>query len=416
MVEFIFINSTCRRIPSFFSDYSLKGIIFMTSLLLRLFLPRGYSFDEPKIRTRCGRLSGMVGILCNLLLFAGKLAIGTLSGSVAITADGVNNLTDASGSVVTLIGFHFAGKPADKEHPYGHARAEYLSGLMVSLLILLMGVETLKSAVDKILHPAPVAFSPALVVVLVLSVLVKLWLFCFNRKLGKAMDSAALMATATDSRNDAISTAAILLSSVVQAVSHVALDGFVGLAVALLILWSGIGVAKNTMDLLLGTGPDEALKAGLEQEIMGHEKILGYHDLLFHDYGPGRRFASIHVEMDVKEDPMVCHDIIDHIERTCLEKLGVQLSIHYDPVVVGDPVVDEMRALIADHVRQVDAAASIHDFRMVAGPAHTNLIFDVSIPYRLHGQKDSLAQSIDQLVKSRNPRYYTIITFDESNL
>ncbi len=388
----------------------------MISLLLRLFLPRGYSFDEPKIRTRCGRLSGIVGILCNFLLFAGKLAIGILSGSVAITADGVNNLTDASGSVVTLLGFHFAGKPADKEHPYGHARAEYLSGLMVSLLILLMGFETLKSTVDKILHPSPVAFSPALVVVLVLSVLVKLWLCRFNRKIGKAIDSAALMATATDSRNDAISTAAILLTSVLQAVCPVSLDGFVGLAVALLILWSGVGVAKNTMDLLLGTGPDEALKTALSQVITDHENVLGYHDLLVHDYGPGRRFASIHVEMDVREDPMVCHDIIDSIERTCLEKLGVHLSIHYDPVVVGDPVVDEMRALIADHVRQMDAHASIHDFRMVAGPTHTNLIFDVSIPFRLRDQKERLAQSIDQLVKSRNTRYYTVITFDETNL
>ncbi len=388
----------------------------MTKFLLRFFVPHIDQPGDQRVRAACGRLSGMVGIFCNLLLFAGKLVIGTLSGSVAITADAVNNLTDASGSVVTLIGFRVAGKPADEDHPYGHARAEYISGLMVALLILLMGIETLKGAVDKILHPAPVIFSPALVAVLVASVLVKLWLSRFNRKLGKTINSAALEATATDSRNDAISTAAVLFAAIVQALTQVKLDGYVGLAVALLILWSGVGVAKDTLDLLLGTGPDEALKTALAEEILSHDKVLGYHDLLVHDYGPGRRFATIHVEMDVREDPMVCHDIIDNIERACLEKLGVLLSIHYDPMVVDDPVVDQMRQLIEQCIRAIDPRLSIHDFRMVAGPTHTNLIFDVTLPFRMRDQKDSLKVAIDQAVKAQDPRYYTVITFDESNL
>lgn len=386
----------------------------MTKLLLRLFVSRFAQPSDHRTRAACGRLSGIVGIFCNLLLVAGKLTIGTLSGSVAITADAVNNLTDVSSSVVTLIGFHLAGRPADKEHPYGHARAEYLSGLMVALLILVMGIDTLKSAIGKIIHPAEVTFSPALVAVLVASVLVKLWMCLFNHKLGKTINSTALLATATDSRNDAISTTAILLAAIIQDVTHVVLDGFVGLAVALLILWSGVGVARDTLDLLLGTGPDEELRSALSAEILSHEKVLGYHDLLVHDYGPGRRFATIHVEMDVREDPMICHDIIDNIERACLEKLGVRLSIHYDPMVVGDPVVDEMRELIGQCVRAIDPGLSIHDFRMVAGPTHTNLIFDVTLPFRMRDQKDSLKVAIDQAVKAQDPRYYTVITFDEA--
>lgn len=386
----------------------------MSDRLLHHFIPRSARQDEQKTRAALGRLSGMVGIVCNLLLAAGKLILGILSGSVAISADAVNNLTDASASVVTLIGFHLAGKPADEDHPYGHARAEYISGLLISLLILVMGVETLKSAIDKILHPGTVLFSPALVIILSASIALKLWLCVFNRRLAGTLDSATLAATATDSRNDAISTAAVLFATIVQALTQIRLDGYVGLAVACLILWSGVRTAKETLDLLLGTGPDTALRDDLSKEILSHDKVLGYHDLLVHDYGPGRRFATIHVEMDVREDPMVCHDIIDNIERACQEKLGVLLSIHYDPMVVGDPVIDQMRELITQCVKEIDSGLSIHDFRMVAGPTHTNLIFDVTIPFRLREQKDSLKSTIDQAVKARDPRFYTVITFDEA--
>ncbi len=385
-------------------------------LLIRLFVPRHRETSDPNVRASCGLVSSLVGIVCNLLLAGAKFAVGMISGSIAVTADAVNNLADASGSVVTLIGFRMAGKPADKDHPYGHARAEYLSGFVVAMLILFMGFEIFKEAVGKLLSPAPVEVSVVLGSVLGLSVLAKLWLFCFNRKLSKHLDSAALRATATDCRNDAISTAAILGAALVQEFAHVQLDGFVGLGVAVLILWSGIGVARDTLSLLLGNGPDQELRSKLERELFSHEKILGCHDLLVHDYGPGRRFATVHVEMDAKEDPLMCHEIIDAIERTCRERLGVELSIHYDPIVVGDPVVDQLKALVTDCAVSIDPALSIHDFRIVPGSVYSTVLFDVALPFRMRSQKEALREALDKAVKQRNEHYCTIIEFDEIDL
>ena len=361
-------------------------------------------------RAAYGKLSGAVGIACNLLLFAGKLAVGLAAHSVSITADAVNNLSDASGAVVTLVGFRMAEKPADRDHPFGHARVEYIAGLVVSALILLVGAELAKSAVEKILHPAPVDISPVTMAVLAVSVAVKLWLSRFNRMLGRQIDSAALMATAADSRNDALSTGAVLLSALVSRHTGWRIDGYTGLAVALFILWSGIGIARDTVNPLLGQGADPALGQALAKMLTANPKVLGFHDLMVHDYGPGQRFATVHVEMDAREDPLLCHDIIDGLERSCLDELKVHLCIHYDPIVTDDPELNHMRQVVTDCLARLDPGLSVHDFRMVRGAARTNLIFDLVVPDSVH--LDDVQQAVDQAVSRESDKYATVITFD----
>ena len=301
----------------------------MTQFLLRLFVKNADQVSDPKVRAAVGTLSGIVGILCNFFLFLGKVIIGTLSGSVSITADAMNNLSDAASSIVTLVGFKLAEQPADAEHPYGHARFEYLSGLVVSAMIVIIGFELAKTSVEKILSPVPVAFSAPLATVLVLSIAVKLWLCLFNRSLGKKINSTTLFATSEDSRNDIVTTAAVLLAAVIEAVSGASIDGFVGLAVSLFILYSGAKLAKETISPLLGEAASPELQSRIVDYISAQPKVLGYHDLMVHDYGPGQRFATIHVEMDSKEDPMRCHELIDDMERECLKSHNIHLVIHY---------------------------------------------------------------------------------------
>lgn len=386
----------------------------MTRLLLQLFVRNAYQTDDPKVRSAYGTLSGIVGILCNLLLFTGKLVVGTLSGSVSITADAVNNLSDASSSLVTLVGFRIAEKPADEGHPYGHARVEYISGLAVAAFILIIGVELVKSSVEKILHPAPVEFSPVVAAVLLMSILVKLWLALFNRTLGRRIGSATLQAAAADSRNDVISTGAVLLAAAVETWTSWTIDGYVGLLVALFIIWSGVGIARDTIDPLLGKPTDPALRQLIAREIFQSDKVLGFHDLMVHDYGPGQRFATVHVEMDMREDPMTCHDIIDDIERNCWERHRIHLCIHYDPIVTDDAELNHMRKLVQQRIQALDPRLSIHDFRMVRGTSHTNLIFDMIIPYEMESRKAELKRQIDEAVWQESDRYFTVITFDEA--
>ena len=382
----------------------------MTALLMRLFAKDA---DSPKGRARVGRLSGIVGIVCNLLLFAGKLVIGTLSGSVSITADAMNNLSDASSSIVTLLGFRLAEKPADADHPYGHARFEYLSGLAVSAMIIVIGFELAKTSVEKIIAPTAVRFSIPLAVLLLLSIGVKLWLAAFNRALGKRIGSKALEATAADSRNDVIATGAVLLAAVVEHFTRWQVDGWMGLGVALFILCSGANLAKETVSPLLGQSASPELRQLIIDTVKSEPKVLGYHDLMVHDYGPGQRFASLHVEMDHLEDPMVCHDIIDNIERECLERHNVHLVIHYDPVITGDEALEHMRDRVQEIVTQFDSRLSIHDFRMVQGIDHTNLIFDIALPDALMDQKKAIQQHLDSaLAQPDGEKYYTVITFD----
>lgn len=386
----------------------------MTNLLLRLFVRDYKETDDPKVRSAYGKLAGVVGIVCNLLLCAGKLAVGVLSGSVAITADAVNNLSDASSSLVTLIGFKLAERPADDEHPYGHARIEYLTGLAVAALILVIGVELGKSSVEKIIHPESVAFSYVTVAVLIGSILVKLWMALFCHSLGKRIGSSTLTATAADSRNDVISTAAVLAGLLVGHFFKLQIDGYVGLLVAAFIVWSGFGIARETISPLLGEQADPELVRSISDLVLRHDKVLGVHDLMVHDYGPGQCFASVHAEMDSRDDPLVCHDIIDDIERDALRELKVHLVIHYDPIVTDDEELNRMRRLVSSEIGKISPELAMHDFRMVRGPGHTNLIFDLVIPFSMNDRKAELKRRIDERVQFEGKHYYTVITFDEA--
>ena len=350
----------------------------MTRLLLKLFVTE---MDTPDGRARVGSLVGAVGIVCNLLLFLGKVLAGWLSGSVAIAADGFNNLSDAAASIVTLLGFRFSRKPADAHHPYGHARAEYLSGLCVAVLILFIGVELAKTSVSKIIRPEPVAFSAVTFGVLLASIGVKLWMSLFVGKLGKLIGSGTLSATSADSRNDVIASAAVLVSCLVEKFFRIGIDGIAGLAVAAFILWSGYGIARQTVSVLLGESADRELVEKLEAMVLRHDGILGIHDLLVHDYGPGRCFASAHVELSAEEDPLVCHEIIDHLECDALRELNVHLVIHHDPVAVNDAEWGRLRDLVAKTAQNVDERLSVHSFRLVRGRGMPRLVFDLAVPY-----------------------------------
>ena len=347
-----------------------------------------------------------------MALFAAKLVVGLISGSVAITADAVNNLTDASGSVLTLLGFRLAEKPADEDHPFGHARVEYLTGLAVAGLILLIGVELGKSSVEKILHPSPVALTAPLALVLLLSIAVKLWMARFYRALGDRIDSGALHAASSDSRNDVISTAAVLAACVIGALTGVHLDGVMGLAVAAFIVWSGVGVARETISPLLGESADPAMVKAMVHDVMAHALVLGVHDVMVHDYGPGQKFATLHVEMDRREDPMVCHDVIDNIEREILENHGIHLTIHYDPLELDDAETVEMRARVLEMVNGLDPRLKMHDFRMVRGTDHTNLIFDLVVPQDL--DRTELRKAITKAAEDLPGRCYCVVTFDSA--
>lgn len=377
----------------------------MTKLLLRL-------FAKDHNRAAIGRLSGVVGIVCNLLLAAGKMLVGVLSGSVAVTADALNNLTDATSSVVTFVGFKLSERPADEEHPYGHARYEYISALVVAGLILFIGFELAKTSISKIIHPTETAMSPVLLGILLVSVAVKFWMFLFNRHLGKLTDSGALLATAMDSRNDCIATSAVVVAAAMEYFTSWMLDGWIGLAVSVFILYSGIQLARETISPLLGEGAAPELRECIVDYVSQHPKVLGYHDLYVHDYGPGRRFASLHVEMSCKEDPLYCHELIDDMERECFESHGIQLVIHYDPVVTDDPELSRLHHKVDHILKEMDARLSTHDFRMVRGEMHTNLIFDVVLPNDLRQQENRIRQLLNEGLSGEGMQYYTVITFD----
>ena len=381
----------------------------MTKLLLRLFVKDP---DTPDGRARVGSLAGAVGILCNLLLFLGKVTAGLLSGSVAIAADGWNNLTDAASSIVTLLGFRFSRKPADAHHPFGHARAEYLSGLCVAVLILFIGTELARGSVDKILEPKPVEFTAVTFGVLAASIAVKLWMSLFVGKLSRLIDSKALAATSVDSRNDVIATSAVLLSCLVGHFFRLRIDGWTGLAVAVFILRSGYVIARETVSILLGEQADRELVERLQSLVLRHEGILGIHDLLIHDYGPGRCFASAHVELSAEEDPLVCHEIIDHLECDALEELNVRLVIHFDPVAVNDAEWERLHSVVEQIVAEIDPQLSVHSFRLVRTQSVPRLVFDVSIPYGMTGQEPQLRDRITDALEQRGERCRTVVRFD----
>ncbi len=364
----------------------------MTNLLLRLFVPHS-SEHTPAVHAAIGKLAGITGILCNVLLAALKILAGIITGSVAVTGDGINNLTDSASSVVTLLGFRMAQRPADGEHPFGHGRYEYISGVVVAALVLLAGAELAKSSFDKILHPEAVPFTVLTLAILLVSIGVKLWMSGFNRKLGRLIGSKTLEATAQDSRNDVIATSAVLVSFLADALFHIRLDGFVGMGVALFILWSGICLAKSTIDPLLGVQADEELVGQLTELILAHQRVLGIHDLLIHDYGPGHCFATVHAEMDAGESPLDAHDQLDHIEQEALQRLGIHLVIHYDPIAETEDWA-ACRELVQRCAQAITPAASIHDLRIVDYQQQKKLTFDLAVPYSQPQSDEALTEAL----------------------
>ena len=386
----------------------------MISLLAKWLIPHREQVEDSAVRRAWGALCGFVGIGLNILLFAGKLAAGTLSGSIAITADAFNNLSDAGSSVVTLLGFRLAGKKPDAGHPFGHGRLEYVSGLVVAGLILLMGAELAKSSVDKILHPEAVTFSWLAAGILLASIGVKLYMYLYNRAVGKKIKSAAMSATAADSLSDTAATSAVLLAMVIGKLTNVQLDGWVGLVVALFILWSAVQAARDTISPLLGQAPDPLLVKEIESLVMGHDTVVGIHDLVVHDYGPGRCIISLHAEVPADRQVLELHNVIDSIEEELGQKLHCEAVIHMDPVVVGDPTVAALHQQVAALVKTIDPRISIHDFRMVPGQTHTNLIFDAVIPFDERLTRLQVAERIRQMVSEMEGNFRAVVKVENS--
>ncbi len=385
----------------------------MPDRIIKKFINNSENTDETAVRNAYGKFAGAVGIICNVLLFAIKMIAGTLCGSVSVTADAVNNLSDASSSLISLMGFKLAEKPADREHPYGHGRYEYLSGLIVAVMILVIGVEILKSSVEKIFSPERVEFSLVTVGALIVSIIVKLWMAFFNYSLGKKINSGTLKATGSDSRNDVIATSAVLAAMLISYFSGVELDGFMGIAVSLFIIYSGVGIIRETLDPLLGKAPDKEFVEEIRRKILEYPGVLGTHDLLVHDYGPGRQFASVHVEMAAEGDVIASHDVLDNIERD-FQKQGLHMVVHFDPIETSDGKTTGLRKYIAGKVCEIDENLSIHDLRVVPGITHTNVIFDCVAPFDFNMTDDSLKERIKMAVSEDYPDYNCVITVDKS--
>ena len=386
----------------------------MTKLLIKLFIKDAGNTENPAVRVRYGVLSGAVGIACNLLLTIAKFLIGSLTNSIAITADAVNNLSDAGSSAVTLFSFKAANRPADDEHPFGHGRIEYIAALGVAFLILMMGFELVRSSIDKIMHPEALAFSVPALIVLLLSIGVKIWMAIFNHQLGKRIDSPAVGAVVMDSVSDTAATTVSMLALILSKFTALPLDGYMGIVVALFIFYTGIQIVRDTVGSLLGPAPDPKLVKELESEILSFDGVVGVHDLIVHNYGPNRIFASAHAEVPSNEDIMKSHDTIDLIEREIKKKFHIDMVIHMDPIVVDDEQINRLRLQLSEIAREIDPRFTIHDFRMVEGPTHTNLIFDLVIPHNCKMKKSEIYRRVNELVNELGPQYYTVITVENS--
>lgn len=386
----------------------------MVSLLSKIFIKNRDDVTDPAVRKAYGSLCSALGIVLNVLLFAGKYIAGAVSGSIAITADAFNNLSDAGSSAISLIGFRLAGKKPDPDHPFGHGRLEYISGLCVAALILVMGVELLISSVEKIISPEPVENGLLPAIILIVSIGVKVYMSLYNRAIGKKISSSAMLATATDSLSDSVATAVVLLSMLVSYLFSVNIDGYAGVLVALFILFAGVGVARDTLSPLLGQAPDPELVRKIEDIVMARDEIIGMHDLVVHDYGPGRLMISLHAEVDGRGDIFELHDAVDVVERTLAQELGCEATIHMDPVVCDDERVDAERARLLEIIADLGDVLSIHDFRMVAGPSHTNLVFDAVIPGGLSKTAEEVRKEICQAVEEKMPGRFAVVTVDTS--
>lgn len=386
----------------------------MISLLSRFFIHDYKNTESAVVRKAYGILCGAVGICLNILLFAGKFFAGTLSGSIAITADAFNNLSDAGSSAVTLLGFQLGGQKADRQHPFGHGRFEYLSGLIVAMLIILMGFELGKTSFSKILHPHSVQADALVIAILCVSVAVKLYMFAYNRAVGKKISSPAMRATAVDSLSDCTATSTVLIAMLIERFTGVNIDGWCGILVAAFILYSGFNAAKETINPLLGEPPSAGYVQQIKNIVLAHPKVIGIHDLIVHDYGPGRRMISLHAEVSASEDVLELHDEIDNVEKELREKLGCEAVIHMDPIVTDDGVTEETRKKVAALVQCIDDQISIHDFRMVSGPTHTNVIFDAVVPFKFRLTDKEVADKIEMAVRTLDGNYYAVVNVEKS--
>ncbi len=384
----------------------------MTKLLIRLFVKNYDDINDDKVRWNYGRLSSFVGIFSNILLFLVKFIIGSISNSIAITSDAFNNLSDCVSCVITLFGYHLASKPADKDHPFGHGRMEYIISIIISFLIFLVGIELLKSSFAKIINPEPVDFSLFILLIMVLTVLVKVWMFLFNRYLGNKINNSAMVATSKDSLNDCIATSVAILSLILSNYIDLPIDGIMGIFVSFFILYSGYGILKETLDDLLGKPADSEIVNKIHELIMADSHIIGIHDLIIHDYGPGKSIGSCHVEVNAHDSFIAVHDVVDQIEKRIQEELHIMMTLHMDPVDSDDELTNEYKQMILDIIKNIDESLSIHDFRIVSGPSHTNLIFDCVIPFDSKLTDSKVKQLIDDELAKKDKKFFTVITFD----
>lgn len=384
----------------------------MIKLLIRFFIQNSEQTDVPEVREKYGILSGIVGIFFNILLFSLKFLAGLLSGAISIIADAFNNLSDAGSSIITMIGFRISTQEADSDHPFGHGRSEYIAGLIVSIIILIMAFELIHSSFMKILHPEPVSFTPIVLLILAVSILVKLYMYCYNTYISKKITSTALRATATDSFSDCLATSAVLLAMLVSHFLSVNIDGYCGILVGLFILWGGIQAARDTISPLLGQAPDPKFIQNIKSIVAQYPEVLGTHDLIVHDYGPGRRMISLHAEVPAKGDILKLHDTIDNIERRLQKELCCSAVIHMDPIMNDDAETLECQELVKGILAEIDPALSLHDFRIVKGPTHTNLIFDLVVPYQTPYSIDALKDAVKRKLQEKNAQYFAVIQID----
>ena len=384
----------------------------MTDLILRIFVRDHKNTEDPAVRDKCGRVAGAVGIVTNFLLFLMKIIVGTVFHSVSVTADAVNNLTDSGSSVVTIIGFKMASKPADEKHPFGHARIEYLSGVIVSFIVIFLGLQLGMSSIEKILTPEENALTPVALVVLVISILAKLWQCLFYRKVGRMIKSESVEATSKDSRNDVIATSVVLLGAVITMLTGVNFDGYMGAAVALFIVFSGVQLTISTADPLLGQAPEGELVQTITEKMLSYPGIIGMHDLAVHNYGVGRCFASAHCEVDAKNDILVSHDLIDNIERDFSRDLCIHMVIHLDPVIVGDARTDALHRKVQSLVTALYPTVTIHDFRVIWGVTHSNIVFDAAVPFSVKDSDAVITQKLEAEIQKLDPDYRTVVTID----
>lgn len=384
----------------------------MTDFLVRRFVKNSNDINNPAVRKSYGTLSSLTGIVCNIFLFVLKYVMGTLSGSISIISDAFNNLSDCAGCIVTLLGYKMASKPADRDHPFGHGRMEYLTALFIAVLIIIVAAELFKGSVRKIIHPQSMDFSIIVLASLAVSILIKLWMSFFNLKLGRRINSAVMLATSKDSRTDVIATSATCISIISAPFTGLPVDGIMGIVVSLFVLKSGVDIVKDTADSLLGRPADREIAEAINGIVTENERIIGVHDLMLHNYGPGRTIGTCHAEVRSTEDFIEIHDLIDRIEREVQDKLGIMMTIHMDPVEVDNAYVNKLNEMVRSIVAGIDPILHIHDFRAVVGETHTNLIFDVVVPYDCRHSEADIKNAINEKLNKTDADFYAVITFD----